>query len=92
MPPPPPHPTPPHPTFAKKSLYPFNVTATGLEPRTTWLVNEHSTIWPRIAQLKDSLLFPLPKISKKLSPQKKCHFKTLQLPVVRRVILLLWRL
>ena len=44
------------------------------------------------ASLKDSLLFPLPKISKKLSPQKKCHFKTLQLPVVRRIILLLWRL
>ena len=22
------------------------VTATGLEPRTTWLLNEHSTIWP----------------------------------------------
>ena len=46
----PPHPTPPHPTFAKKSLYPFNVTATGLEPRTTWLVNEHSTIWPNFEQ------------------------------------------
>ena len=22
------------------------VTATGLEPRTTWFLNEHSTIWP----------------------------------------------
>ena len=25
---------------------PVTVTATGLEPRTTWFVNEHLTIWP----------------------------------------------
>ena len=24
----------------------FTLTATGLEPRTTWFVNKHSTIWP----------------------------------------------
>ena len=34
---------PPYPSFAKKSLYQFYVTATGLEPRTTYFVNEHST-------------------------------------------------
>ena len=44
------------------------------------------------ASLKDSLLLTLPKISKKLSPQEKCHFKILQLPIIRVVILLLWRL
>ena len=26
----------------------FKVTATGLEPRTTQFLNEHSTIWPNI--------------------------------------------
>ena len=33
--------------------------ATRLEPRTTWFLNEHSTIWPNLANLAKWLSVPL---------------------------------
>ena len=41
-----------------KDYEPCEVTATGLEPRTTWFLNEHSTIWlnwPSLAAVQSSV-------------------------------------
>ena len=55
------------------------MTATGLEPTTTWFVNEHSTIWPKWKIVDVNKLVNKEKLPKAFVEYLKRNFENQQI-------------